>query len=193
MSLSPLWRAVGLACLTSYGCVTFTPTPSSGPCRDSAGRFAVCPTSGDGSAALILLGIAAAVGVVAGIGYLVSSATRPSSAPDPLPPPQGNESCGLHVTAVNICESVRGYRFALPSTSPCPLDSALVREQPITCDVLNHPAYHACINTTGGWRPVHSWVNCADIGMQDAPGGFVPPGREPSQGVGPDAPSVGDR
>jgi hypothetical protein len=191
-------RVVICITLSSYvGCMTMTPLMG-GPCRDPAtGRFVSCgggssSSGGSDSTGWIVLGIAAAAAAIGGIIYLAtlrpgpdpaSAASTPTSSSNlqPAEPP-----CILpDVRAVRVCQSSRGYRFALPPSSPCGAGSTDVGSVPITCSALWHPAYHACLNGAGEWSARPSWETCASAGLVDAPGDFVPPGRSPTQGVSP--------
>lgn len=177
------------------GCASFQPLqpPASMTCRDSMGRFASCGSGGGGdpSALLIVVGIAAGLAAVGGVVYLISRATdRPAPAYVPRSAdPSPAAECVLPATQVRVCESSRGYRFALPMASPCPESSRELGAVPLTCDALNRPAYHACLGAQGQWSAARSWESCESIGLVDAPGDFVPPGRTPGQGVMPDAPA----
>lgn len=94
--------------------------------------------------------------------------------------------CGIPAGHVRVCLSSRGYRFALPYAEPCPSGSSPAGAAELTCAALERPAYHACLAETGGWQAVHSWVSCSERGLLNAAGDFVPPGRSPEQGVGPE-------
>lgn len=100
--------------------------------------------------------------------------------------------CGIPSGYVRICVSSRGYRFALPYAEPCPSGSTAAGAVQLTCDALQHPAYHACLSETGAWSSVHAWVACRERGLLNAAGDFVPPGRTPEQGIAP-APTSPDR
>jgi len=196
-SIKHIVAAVALG--SFVGCATFQPQLSDGPCRDSAtGRFISCPSSGGSpttEGALAALGIAAGLGLIAGIVYL---ATRPSTPENTAPAAEATAapaaeatataSCALPAEAVRVCLSSRGYRFAIPwPGADCAPGSAHYAYVRLTCDALTHPAYHACLDASGEWTAVRSWETCASRGRVDAPGDFVPPGRQPSQGVAPDA------
>jgi hypothetical protein len=113
-------------------------------------------------------------------GAPTSTATAPATVPM-LP-------CGIPQGYVRVCLSSRGYRFGVPYGDPCPDGSQASGAVQLTCAAADRPAYHACLSETGAWAPVHAWESCASRGMMNASGDFVPPGRTPEQGVGPDAP-----
>lgn len=192
------------------GCAAFRPMPlSDGPCRDpSTGRYISCGGGGgsgggpDSSGLLIGLGILAGVVAVAGIGYLIATNSSSSTVTQTEDPknvhltsdpvgltPSTSGSCNFPVESVRVCLSSRGYSFAIPAPGVCATGSVPVRILRLACSDLRHPAYHACLTASGGWNPVHSWETCLSQGYTDAPGDFVPPGRSPTQGVAPDAPS----
>lgn len=98
--------------------------------------------------------------------------------------------CSLPVEAVVVCQSSQGYLFAIPAPGRCAMGAQAVRTISLTCADLSRPAYHACLEGTSGWRPARSWETCASLGLEDAPGDFVPPGRTRSQGVAPDQPNA---
>lgn len=189
------------------GCASFQPLQPSASmtCRDSLGRFASCGSGGGGdpSALLIVAGVVAGLAAVGGVIYLVSRATdrpaTPTSAPpeptavEPLPSARGVAECALPASQVRVCESSHGYRFALPMASQCPAASRELGAVPLTCDALNRPAYHACVGSEGQWSAARSWESCSALGLDDAPGDFVPPGRIPEEGVGPEALPVARR
>lgn len=174
-------RTTIFLCVGLASCAPFQPSLGAGPCRDpSTGRFITCPTSGGGDDALLALGLIAGLAAVAGIGYLIVSATRSSSPP---PPPQ--PECRFPVDAVLACESRHGYRFAVPwPSADCGTGAREVGRVPLTCEAERRPAYHACVGADG-WRSQVAWESCPSIRMAYAPGDFVPPGRTPTQGVAP--------
>ena len=100
---------------------------------------------------------------------------------EPSPP-----TCTLPVRTVQVCRSRHGYRFAVPSPAECPTGSTAAGIVQVNCDSVNNPAYHACIDDTGNWTPVVSWETCETHGLYNTTGDFVPPGRAPGDGVGPD-------
>lgn len=195
-----LGHAVMLIAVTSYGCGALQPQLADGPCRDpTTGRYITCGSgSGDGSGALIALGVVAGIGVIAGVGYLISRAsspptptfTSPTESPVSSAPSIQTNRCEFPVASVRVCVSSLGYRFALPWPSECPTGSTPDGAVQLTCEALDHPAYHACIRSDRQWEPVYSWISCASRGETDAPGDFLPPGRIPAQGI---APSLLDR
>lgn len=115
-----------------------------------------------------------------------SVAVRPSTT-DAGPAPVAMLPCGIPAGYIRICQSSRGYRFAIPYPEPCAGGSQAAGAVQLTCEATSHPAYHACLNESGAWTPVHSWVSCDSRGLMNAAGDFVPPGRQPEQGVAPDA------
>jgi len=86
---------------------------------------------------------------------------------------------------VQVCQSSRGYRFAIPHPGTCATGAAPVAVVRLTCEARDRPAYHACLDVSANWIPVTSWETCASHGWSDAPGDYVPPGRVPADGVGP--------
>lgn len=122
-------------------------------------------------------------------GSLVGGATQ---APPPNEPatPHTSGSCNFPVESIQVCQSNRGYRFAIPSPGVCATGSVPLRTIRLDCSAISRPAYHACLTASGGWHPTHSWETCGSQGYTDAPGDFVPPGRSATQGVAPDDPSV---
>ncbi len=192
-----LFRCRALGCVLAgslAGCATFHPSLSM-TCRDpSTGRFVSCGGGGGGGGdsgdALLAVGILGGIAAVAGVVYLVS---RASSDAPPTPTPRAEAAaiapgrCVLPVREVMVCQSSRGYRFALPAPGPCAPGSRPVGLAPLTCEALNRPAYHACLDSAGAWFGIRSWETCGARGLSDAPGDFVPPGRAPEQGVAPDS------
>lgn len=157
-------------------------------CRDSAtGRFVSCGSGGgDSTGVLVAAGVVLGLAAVGGIIYLAARSPSQAAAP-PEPAAAAAAPCELPAREVVVCESARGYRFAVPLPGPCAGGSRAVGVAPLTCEALSRPAYHACLDGSGGWTPVRSWETCRSRGMTDAAGDFVPPGRDPSQGVAPDA------
>lgn len=92
-------------------------------------------------------------------------------------------NCTLPYSFVVVCQSSRGYRFALPPVlergAYCPPGSIRLGTVRMTCEALVHPAYHACIGGPRGWERLESWVSCASRSMVNAPGDFVPEGADP--------------
>lgn len=105
------------------------------------------------------------------------------------PSTQGDR-CSFPTEAVVFCMSTRGYRFAIPSPGTCAVGSRPLGAVRLTCEALEHPAHHACLDGAGHWTSVPSWETCASRGLSDAPGDFVPPGRSAAQGVAPDPATV---
>lgn len=187
-------RLVVCVTLASFvGCLATQPVMD-GPCRDSLGRFASCSSGsgGDSETTLAVLGVAAGLLAVSGIVYL---ATRPSSPPQTVTEPSSYQpvtlpspsACAFPVDTVQVCQSTRGYRFAIPSPETCAPGSYATGVARLTCEARERPAYHACINVRGEWVSLRSWESCRVFNMTDAPGDFVPPGRTPEQGVVPDS------
>lgn len=179
-----------LAAVIHVGCATFQPALGD-TCRDSLGRFATCtasPGGDDATTAVIVLGVLAGV---AGAAALIGYAVRSSSA-QPTPEPAATSaassdlsSCGIYVSAVQVCRSPRGYLLAWPTVGSCPNLAEPVRVIPLTCGDVERPACHACVDGRGGWQAVRSWETCDSAGMLDARGDFLPPGRDASDGLGP--------
>lgn len=114
------------------------------------------------------------------------TAARAEALPPRGPVPRAALPCGIPAGYVRVCVSSQGYRFALPYAEACPSGSVPSGAVQLTCDALRRPAYHACLSETGAWSSVHAWVSCAERGLLNAAGDFVPPGRSPAQGVAPD-------
>lgn len=125
--------------------------------------------------------------VIVVLGLPACATSRVSQFGRPTTPGTG---CSLPSEAVEICESTRGYRFAIPSPGTCAAGSRGVGVVRLTCEALERPAYHACLDDAGHWTAVPSWEPCASRGLSDAPGDFVPPGRSAAQGVAPDPATV---
>jgi len=96
-----------------------------------------------------------------------------------LAPSAPRESCTLPVESVQVCRSSRGYLFAIPAPGTCAVGSSPLRVQRLSCSDLNRPAYHTCLDAMGEWFATPSWEVCSLMGRMDAPGDFLPPGRNP--------------
>ena len=125
--------------------------------------------------------------VIVVLGLPACATSRVSQFGRPITP---GSSCSFPSESVEICESTRGYRFAIPSPGTCAAGSHGVGVVRLTCEALERPAYHACLDDLGHWTAVPSWEPCASRGLSDAPGDFVPPGRSAAQGVAPDPATV---
>lgn len=168
---------VGVGCYAGCATTGTMSCPSGATCPISAERALVVGLVGGGVGGLI--------GLIIALVRRSARGPQPSGAEARRAAPT-RDTCTLPSASVRVCESSRGYRFAIPAEGACAAGSRTLGTLPLTCDAMDRPAYHACLDDRGGWISIRSWEGCAARRMADAPGDFVPPGREPEQGVAPD-------
>lgn len=142
--------------LESSGCATLN-APLMDSCRGSDGRFAVCPSGGGGGDALLIgLGVAAAVGLIAGISYL---ATRsPSTPAEPAGPDHDCLDAAGRTVTLAARQSCTQLGYFDPLAVPAPI-------------VSRPGATHRCRAPNGEESDFAADQSCAAAGYTDAPGG----------------------
>ena len=152
--------ALGLVFVLSLewsGCATLN-APLMDSCRGSDGRFAVCPSGGGGVDGLLVgLGIAGALGLIAGISYLAtrSSSTQSTTAPAPQAP------APLRGSATHRCRAPNGEESDFAADQPCAAAAGYVDapgrlRQLYCCDRIG-----LAVATTG--------TSCAAAGLASTP------------------------